>query len=536
MGERLANTDLLAQYGITPIPLEEGTRVFRELLHRDLPDTSVVVTGRIGNPPTLAAEAGELPFLRFLESVRVNLRGVELNTDDQVSLDSDPYVNDHVFENQRILPGVIGLEAIAQSAMALLEAEAPPIFEDVVFQRPVVVPENGPVMIRIAALLAEPGCCHVVLRSSETAFQVDHVRAVCKIRETIEDAGALGLAEKLWDSVPLDPSRDLYGSILFHSGRFHRVNGYRFLRTKECVAEIGPSTSGSWFWTYLPSDLVMGDPGARDACVHAIQACIPHLRLLPVAVDRILSSRLPASATLFAHAREREKVQDTFIYDMIITDRDGQVLEEWVGLRLQAVAGKTAGKIREAALLSPYLERRVQEMNPDWQGAIVVENRCEQEGRRQSDRALRRAMASPEGIFRSPNGKPRVAADRLQTSVAHCSDLLVAVAGPTLVSCDVEEVAERERQLWMDLLGSERAALAEWIAAQLGITFDAAATRVWTATECLLKAGSTPGAPLTFEKCSTDGTILLSSGSKQIVSLEASAPHGLRTFAFLSSM
>jgi hypothetical protein len=71
-----------------------------------------------------------------------------------------------------------------------------------------------------------------------------------------------------------------------------------------------------------------------------------------------------------------------------------------------------------------------------------------------SDRAIRRAIGSPEAIFRSRNGEPQVGVNSLQVSASHCSDLLIAVGCAGLVACDVEEITERRQDLWLDLLGA----------------------------------------------------------------------------------
>ena len=75
--------------------------------------------------------------------------------------------------------------------------------------------------------------------------------------------------------LPLDTVRDVYPEILFHEGRFRRLLGYRHLRATECLAEIEPDRDVAWFARYLPGDLLLGDAGARDAGIHAVQACIP---------------------------------------------------------------------------------------------------------------------------------------------------------------------------------------------------------------------------------------------------------------------
>ena len=286
--------------------------------------------------------------------------------------------------------------------------------------------------------------------------------------------------------LPLDPS-DLYGGLLFHRGRFQRLDGYRRLRATECLAEIAADGSASWFGRWLPNELVLGDPGARDAAIHGIQACIPHAVLLPTGVDRIVAGRLPTSEPLTLAARERSRQGDDFIYDLQILDREGRVAERWEGLRLHAV--ERIPPPGQAALIGPYVERRLQEILPEARVRVTLE---EDGGAPLSHR---------------PDGRPDGPVSR-----SHAGGLVLSVEGEGRLGCDLEPVSARA---WQDLLG-DRFALAELIARELGETPDAAATRVWAAAESLRKAGAPPGAPLTLERNEADGWLLLRSGDLRI--------------------
>ena len=121
------------------------------------------------------------------------------------------------------------------------------------------MPDGQIVKIRLAALVTETGCCRVVLRSSENAFQVDHFSATCRIGGHYEARMAAAWRKNSFATVPLVPSQDLYGRILFHSGRFRWVRSYHRLRAKECIAEIAASSAENWFSRYLPPALPLGD-------------------------------------------------------------------------------------------------------------------------------------------------------------------------------------------------------------------------------------------------------------------------------------
>jgi enediyne polyketide synthase len=528
MGERLGRIDALVQQGITPISPDEGTRMLRRLLSHPLPAASVVVTGRFGEAPTLRMDSPELPLLRFLERPRVHYPGVELVADSQLSTHTDPYLDDHVFEGQKLFPAVMGLEAMAQAAICLTGDPAGLVFENVHFSRPIVVGDGTPVTLRLAALVKEPRRVEVVLRSSETAFQVDHFKATCRFEEggTLNEGLRPGPVENL-PCVPISPAEDLYGGLLFQAGRFRRLRHYRRLAARECVAEIA-SVDGNdpvnWFGRYLPEPLTLGDPGARDAVMHAIQACIPHAVILPSGVDRISFSRTGAQGPRLVHARERTMEEETFIYDVEVTDPSANLMERWEGLRLRIVDSRTNGDGRGQwvpTLLGPYVERRLKDLIPEATMSVAVDVDHGGERRSRSNRAIKRALGESVAVWRRPDGKPQVNGDR-QVSAAHAGDITMAVAGPGTVACDVEPIVARPARVWGDLLGPDRFALAEVVAREASEDLDTSATRVWTAAECLKKAGTIASGPLLFASAASDGWVVLSAGSMVAATLVVS--------------
>jgi len=515
MGERLGRLEALIRDGISPIPLGAGVAALQELLSRPLPRATIVVAGRFGEPTTVEIERPELPLRRFLDRPRVFYPGVELVVDSELSAATDPYLADHVFRGEPLLPAVMGLEAMAQAAMAVLGRRDLPSFEAVELERPVAVPAAGAVTVRVAALARGGGRVDVVLRSSASGFAADHFRAVCRFAPRPLPAAP---AEPAADGrplagplPPLDPGRDLYSGLLFQGGRFRRLGGYRRLEATSCLADISPDGATAWFGRYLPVELVLGDPGARDAALHGIQACIPHRTLLPMGVDRLWSGRLAQDAAHSFRARERRREGDTFHYDLDILGPGGELRERWEGLRLRAVAATAPGPAWGAALLAPFAERRLAELIPGSAVRVALE---------QGDGGARRHR---------PDGRPESRSDRSDRgaggslSVSHAADLTLTVAGPGRLGCDLEAVAPRTPAVWRDLLGGERFRLAELIAHERGEDLDGAATRVWAAAECLQKAGAPHAAPLTVGAGgdSADGWLLLRSGGLAIGTLLA---------------
>jgi enediyne polyketide synthase len=521
MGERLGRVEALVQQGIMPIPPERGAATLLQALRESGP-VSRIITGRFGQPPTLTLDEAELPLHRFLERKRVFYPGVELVVDAELSIASDPYLNDHIVQRQRLLPAVVGLEAMAQTAMAVVGSSAPPAFENVALSRPVTVSEKSPTTIRVAALRRGPGVVDVCLRSEETDYQVDHFRAICRFGATVPSIRCDMADRSERREQPLDPQKDLYGRVLFHQGRFCRISNYQRLSARECVAEISESEAELWFGPYLPVEFVLGDPAARDAALHAIQACIPHQRILPTGIDRLQVGQACPRGSRFVHARERLRKGNDFTYDVEIRNRAGELVEIWEGLHLRAVEPLTPPETWPVPLLAPYLERRIEELSNGRAVSVAFDRGPSRaktkrvqpvERLERSDRAIVRALGVSTRVWRRGDGKPLVANGQ-SVSAAHAEGFTLAVAGDGRVACDLEALVSRTESAWRDLLGPERFKVASRVSSGQGL--DSAATRLWNAFECLKKAGLPADAPLVLDSASADGWVIVRSGSLAI--------------------
>jgi enediyne polyketide synthase len=540
MGERLGRTEALARAGTSPIPPDVGMRVLSALLRADPPATRLVIAGRFGPARHVEFAGADLPLRRFLERIALHYPGVELIAEAALTVESDPYVSDHVYEGVPLFPAVMGLEAMAQVAQGATRGAALPAFEDVRFARPVTADPSAPRTLRIAALAdsgGPDGAVDVAVRSAETAFRVDHFRARCVFGgpatppAAAPDGGVEGL-------LPLDPGRDLYDRILFQRGRFRRVAGYRWLRATECRFEVCGDPAATWFGGYLPGELVLGDPGVRDAAIHGIQVCVPHATLLPVAVGRIEPARLDGEGPWRVHARERERDGDRYVYDLEIAGPGGDVVERWRGLELRAVApaGTRApggnGAAWPVPLLGAYLERRIHDLVPGAAVRVAVVTAPGGPRPAAGDRAIRTALGDGSAaVLRDSRGRPHLAGGGdAGVSAAHADGVVLGVAGPRAVGCDAEVVAPRTEGEWRDLLGAGRFELASLLARETGEDAPAAATRVWSALESLKKAGY-PDAPLALESALPDGWVVLSSGRLRVATYVAALDRPARRVA-----
>ncbi|WBB53770.1 type I polyketide synthase [Verrucosispora sp. WMMD573] len=498
MGERLSAVESLLRAGITPIPPDEGVRLLRQVLALPRLPASVVVTGRTEGLDTLRHERRELPLLRFLERPLVQYDGVELVVEAELSAESDPYLTEHDLDGSLLLPAVLGMEAMAQIATAVSGATGVPVLTDVSFPRPVVVARHGRTTIRIAAVQTEAGRVEVAIRSDESGFAADHFRGTVRFEPDEGDREVPAVTTGL-PPVPLEPGRELYGDLLFQGDRFRRLLRYHRIASRRAEADVATTDESRWFHAFLPQRLLLGDAGARDAFLHGIQVCVPDVTLLPVAVDRVepAGPKLAASEQVRFVAVEREHRGDTYRYDVTVLGAAGVVVERWLGLRLRAVRHRPAGVPWPPALLGPMLERRLGR-SLDTELAVVLEPHPDgADGRRREITAVAvgRAVGRPVRLRYRPDGRPdEVNGRRVAAAHSAVASLLVAGAGP--LACDLEVVRPRPAEVWADLLG-RHAGLAGQIAADSGEDADLAATRVWCAKECLIKAGLPVDAPLT---------------------------------------
>jgi enediyne polyketide synthase len=526
MGEKLGVLESLIREGISPISLDAGLEMLRRVLATPAAPSSLVVMGRASGLPTITLEPGELPLTRFIDRPRVHYPSIELIADAELSVDRDPYLIDHLLDGDLLFPAVLGMEAMAQAAM-LAGFAHPVVLENVEFLRPIVVPPDGTVTIRIAALNRGDGV-DVAIRSSDTGFQADHFRATLRHRGTRPFDADRPVAAVRTSRVPLDAAADLYGGVFFQGKRFQRVLGYRRLAATSCVVEISAGSGDEWFGSYLSRVLVLGDPGARDAFMHGIQCCVPNATLLPAGVERIYPAH-PDELTgqVILHAAERSRDGDTYTYDLDVCAEDGRILERWEGLRLQAVR-KTDGRGPWIpALLGPYLERQAAELTGSGVRCAVEPDppsgaNGRDARRRQTKIAVGRLLDRPTVVTHRGDGKPQIADEGTAISASHGAGVTLAVAGSERVGCDVERIEERATEDWQALLTAEQFALAELIQRERGEAPASAATRVWSAVECVRKAGRTLTGPITLAAGGPAAWVLLQSGAAKIATFVTS--------------
>ena len=522
MGQRLGRLDALLGQGISPISIDDGVDEFLRLL--DTPDLPVclIVSGRFGNPPTIVFDRPPLKQSRFIDSIPVYYPETELIAECHLSPKSDPYLDDHVLNGERLFPAVMALEAMSEAAVALMRKDAgavTPLFRDVVFRKAIVVPgvaDAEDFTLRVTILADASGDISLAIRCSATDFQVNHVEARCTLRN---DTGLGGEESEVQympaDEIqPFDPDRALYQNVLFQKGRFRRIQGYQMIEARRCSGQLSPDCATQWFSQDLPQSCLLGDPGARDAALHAIQACIPHKIVIPIAVEEIDVGTLDPFQPYRMFATEIADRGDELVYDLTIFDRDGQPIERWRRITLRVMGEPPNLRLNSPLLMASFFERRVAASMPQAELKVSIAPTTNEQRKR----------TATVGSDHRPDGKPDQSTGAHFQSSAYSEDWKLAVDSAIPVGCDLQSVPHKYAGDWESMLGKEGFRLAEVVAGIAREQLDVSAIRVWTAREAMKKAGLAASAPLIVDPDSSAQWVVFNSGDSTIFSSLIESP------------
>lgn len=507
MAQRLGRLDALQRQGIVPISVDQGVQEFLRLLQMPGMPVCVVLSGRFGHPATLPTAA--LPTRhRFTGTVPVFYPGIELVADSNLSSTTDPYLDDHVLNGERLLPAVMALEAMAEAAFTLMGKDPGvlrAVFRQLTFRQAIVVPESTgvPFTLRIAAQAQANGEIVLALRCSATGFKVNHVEARCILCETTDESAQAVLAPT-GPALQFDPGQSLYRNVLFQKGRFRRIEHYHLIEARRCSGQLAAKDASDWFLSTTSQTCLLGDPGMRDAALHAIQACIPSQVVIPIAVEEICTAPLDGRRPCRMLASEVEDRGNELIYDLTIFDAEGRAIERWRRITLRLMGEPPSLRLNAPALVAPFFERRVADGMP--LAKLQVTMRHMSLAQKNIVRAKHRADGKPDPLGR-----------RFQ-SHAYSGEWEMAVSSEMQVGCDLEVVLTHDIETWTHMLSPSGADLAQVMSSTMREPFTLSATRVWTVREAMKKAGFSHTAPLTLDTTSSASWTVLRSGAGTVYS------------------
>ena len=497
MGENLGLLEHLIAKGIEPITIDKGKKAFLDIIYSNIPQTNIILTGRFRNISTLNLVDKNPPLLRYLEEIKAYLPEVEVVSDFNLSTINDPFIMDHCLNNRPIFPGVMGLEVMAQATTALVKRFKNFTFENISFNKPLLISEEKALRVRVLALNKNDKV-ELAIRSEETLFQEDHFKGECH-NGFVSTPVFVDEYPSIQSTVRLDPSVDLYSNLLFQKGLFQRIISYRSITPYSCVAVSKVNDNINWFGAFYPQSLLLGDPGVRDSALHAVQVCVPDKTMIPISVKRVKIFDLKETSEVKIFAKEVFHREDLYGYNITVKNGDDSIREVWENVSFKALSDRKPAKTLPLILIQVLLQRKADELTE----GIAVKIECV--GNNETVDFLKR-----------PDGRPFIDG-RFHFSKSNSGELQFIVSAQGSVGCDVEQVKNLPNEEWEMMIGEARYKLADYISKESQEQFEISATRIWSAVECLKKAGESLFSPLTIESIGKQ-LFLLKAGKKAIIS------------------
>ncbi|WP_192384025.1 type I polyketide synthase [Mesorhizobium silamurunense] len=433
MGERLGTIDRLTTAGVDPISVDDALTVFNRLVESGA-SGAVAVTSRFGFPYGLDLGSTTLPSLRFVDRPVLHYPGKEIVLETEILPGRDRYLDDHIVGGHRVFPGVMALEALGQAALCLSPQARLASMERIVFERAIHVGDSGGVTIRLAAVRAE-GRIETALFAADDNFLFAAVRATFRLG-TGTSIGSKYQSDSLVEAESFDAG-PLYGRLFFHSGRFRRVDRFLAVNSRSITATLTDNGPDGWFGSYEAAQTILWDPGLADACMHALQAAIPHRTVLPVSIDQI--ELVSHACPKIIRARERKARPGFYVFDIEAETAEGQIVQRWTRAAFQSIGEMDASDVIacEGQLITPFLERVARETFGDESIKIAVVR--DQLGSRQDRRNTALSMLKVSGcVDRRTDGRPIRIDGKGSITIAHRDSVTLAVTAKTMIGCDIE--------------------------------------------------------------------------------------------------
>jgi phosphopantetheinyl transferase len=437
-----------------------------------------------------------------------------------------PYVSDHCFNGQAVLPAVEAMEVLARAIRRFRPATNVNCMNGATFDKFLYLDPG-------AEHLSAFGEISVLANGDVTAVLTTKTKSKHAVMSRLKTHAALTLPYQVapMPDLPLDLAAVPEGVCfavgkekiypdLVSFGPFYRNVAGLHMTPQGAVAEIrNPVVEDAG----ATSSNLLGSPFAFDAAFHV--ACVWGQRFagvvaFPVAVDfrRIYVPTQPA-ATYFVHVTPVQVDPALLIFNLRIYDREGCLHEACSGVRMRDVSGgkirppewikkgaqpeavdRIAGSCRaltliEIAALAPFADKTLSGPERNRYAGLRGRRRKSYLAARLACKRISRLLSgndtqtAPEDITTVCADRPHVPCCPLadgrssySCSVAHDDRFAVAVAADRRVGVDVEKMSERllkSRSLYMS--EPEQA-----LDSQLGEI--ETAVRIWSVKEAVAKA------------------------------------------------
>jgi enediyne polyketide synthase len=511
MGTRDGSINFLKQKGIYPIPLKEGVERFTQLFHNNPQVKQVVIAAKLDGLDTWHPRpVKRAKPLRYIEKVIHDYPGIAVTVQTHLDLSKDSYVQDHVFNGTHLFPAVFGLEAMAQATAYVtgIEDFSRVQIEDIQFELPIVVnPETG-VTIQIHAEVLEDKRVKAEIRTEQNGFSKTHFIATFVWGEkTRRIKQKVIFPDK---ALPIEPKKDLYGSILFQGPRYHRIH-----EVYETSHDANGNTGQCLFTTTQKTvdEYLLGDPYYHDALLQSAQLTMPQDRCLPVSIKSF--ERFPnQTATWKAVTRLQEKSGSYYIFTVDVVNEKNQIIQQLKGYETHILEHipslPTAVELSSSAYLD---EQRLNHAIKKQSKLLSIElptisvahlpniHQLKTVARHELVQSLFQRIITKSGLDGDyslkwdDSGKPIVHQEEetkaIQISFSHDDEITICTLGTKPQGSDILPMEiYRDQGDWHNLLPSQHQSLFQ-VLIDVGQTITEAGYRVWTALEAIKKASQT---------------------------------------------
>ncbi len=435
MGERLGTVERLEAIGVDALPFDKAIQIFDDLVSTGATGT-ICVTGRFGSQYDLGDMYSSGAPLRFIDEIRLYYPDCELIVETKLLPGRDLYLEDHKVSGLRFMPGVMGLEAMAQAARRLDPEISLHDIRDISFARAMCIPDEG-LIIRVAVLKNEAGDIEAVIRSDEDNFFDVYMTA----RFAQSRPSSTQIASTEGQRVCLQSSKELYGPLFFHGETFACIDQVLSASSRKVEVSLLSAPQTRLFGAYEPQTMLLGHPAINDTGMHMLQLALPHIRVLPVSVAHVERFGDPANAIKVV-GTENWSRGGQYSFNILSYDAEGKCIYAWTDVRFTTVGMIEIDPILEIApeLVGVTVERMAREALDDEIRVAIVRGEA-------TPQQTRRALALEQlglidQVRRRTDGRMLLTGGCGTVSIAHTQDTSFAVHGSRRLSCDLVDLSE----------------------------------------------------------------------------------------------
>ncbi len=527
MGAKLGSVSRLAHKGIGAIPINEGVKRFRQLIETDPGTQQVIVAARVSGIATWKSPALKLTGLRFIETIKYYLPGVELIAQAQLNVTDDPYLLDHNWKGSLLFPFVFGLEAMVQVSKELLQV---PKIDNILatniqLNKPIIVAKNVPTTIHIRTIKKEGNSkvnaqIYCDLDNYREPYFTADIQFLLNNNTTTKDHFKINR-----DKTDINVEEDLYGKILFQGKMFHclkDIYDVEYSKNKDegyCKFSLNDTEHSKY---------LTGSPFVLDSVLQSMQLVFANTFSLPQSIDSLFIKPQEISKDLISFTQVK-RVESKYLQgNNISSNKHGGVIsinncrlkileikEDWPDINQIKNPIQRDSKIFDSFIkgLSQLENLILPKIYFKYSDDFLSKNRKQRRDVvKEWTKQLGFKGAKKINIRYSKNNKPIINSSTVglsQISISHKNNYLILSLGNTVQGIDIEDIQERDIDVWQALLNVTARSILEQLLS-IGVELNIAGTCAWSIVETIYKALGKDQDEITYEKTHNGNYLFLS--------------------------